>query len=40
MKKLNDKGKHTEKVGNHPHTKLVGKLKDKCVKSCVSTTRS
>ena len=28
-KKLIIKGKHTVKVGNHPHTKLVGRLKDK-----------
>lgn len=29
MKKLNVKVKNTIKVGNHPHTKLVRKLKDK-----------
>ena len=29
MKKLNIKVKNTIKVGNHPHTKLVRKLKDK-----------
>ena len=28
MKKPTNKGKHTVKVGNHPHTKRVGKLKD------------
>ena len=27
-----NKGKHTENVGNHPHTKLVGWLKDKSSK--------
>ena len=27
--KLTSKGKHTVKVGNHPHTKVVGRLKDK-----------
>ena len=29
MKKLTSKGKYTIKVGNHPHTKLVGQLKEK-----------
>ena len=33
-KKLTSKGKHTKKKkkagGNHPNTKLVGRLKDKC----------
>ena len=29
MKKFTSKGKHTKKVGNHPHTKLVVRLKDK-----------
>ena len=29
MKKLTGKGKHTGKVRNHPHTKLVGRFKDK-----------
>ena len=29
MKNLNVKVKNTIKVGNHPHTKLVRKLKDK-----------
>ena len=28
MKKLTSKGKHTIKVENHLHTKLVGRLKD------------
>ena len=32
MKKLTSKGKHIVKVGNHPHTKLVGRLKDKSSK--------
>ena len=32
MKKLTGKGKHIIKVGNHPHTKLVGRLKDKSSK--------
>ena len=32
MKQLIGKGKHTVKVGNHPHTKLVGRLKDKSSK--------
>ena len=27
MKKLTGKGKHIVKVGNHPHTKLVERLK-------------
>ena len=41
MKKLTGKGKHTIKVGNHPHTKLVGWLKDKIVvRSSVSTISS
>ena len=30
--KLTSKGKHIVKVGNHPYTKLVGKLKDKSSK--------
>ena len=29
MENLTGKGKHKIKVGNHPHTKLVGRLKDK-----------
>ena len=29
MKKLTGKGIHTVKIENHPHTKLVGSLKDK-----------
>ena len=29
MKELIGKGKHTEKIGNHPHTKLLERLKDK-----------
>ena len=29
MEKLTGKGKHRIKVGNHPRTKLVGRLKDK-----------
>ena len=29
LKNLTSLGKHTIKVGNHPHTKLVGRLKDK-----------
>ena len=37
MKKLIGKGKHIVKVGNHPHTKLLGRLKDKVVKSSIST---
>ena len=32
MKTLTSKGKHTVKVGNHPHRKLVGKLKGKSSK--------
>ena len=32
MKKLTSKGKHTIKVENHLHTKLVGRLKDKSSK--------
>ena len=32
IEKLTGKCKHTIKVGNHPHTKLVGKLKDKSSK--------
>ena len=32
MEKLTGKGKHTIKLGNHPHTKLVGRLKDKSSK--------
>ena len=32
MGKLTGKGKYTIKVGNHPHTKLVGRLKDKSSK--------
>ena len=32
MKKLISKGKHIGKVGNHPHTKLVGRLRDKSSK--------
>ena len=32
MKKLTGKGKHIIKVGNHPHIKLVGRLKDKSSK--------
>ena len=32
MKKLTGEVKHTVKVGNHPHTKLVGRLKDKTSK--------
>ena len=30
MKKFIGKGEHRVKVGNHPHTKVVGTLKDKC----------
>ena len=40
MEKFTDKGKHTIKVGNHSHTKLVGRLKTKVVKSFVSTISS
>ena len=40
MKKLTDKGKHTVKVGNHPYTRLVGRLKTKIIKSFVSTISS
>ena len=29
MERLTGKGKHRIKVGNHPHTKLVGRFKDK-----------
>ena len=29
MKKLTGKGKQAVKVGNHPYTKLVGRLKSK-----------
>ena len=32
MEKLTGKGKHTIKIGYHPHTKLVKKLKDKSSK--------
>ena len=32
MQKLTGKSKHTVTVGNHPNTKLVGKLKDKSSK--------
>ena len=32
MKKLIKKGKHTVKVGNHPDTMLVGRLKEKSSK--------
>ena len=32
MERLTGKGKHRIKVGNHPHTKLVGRLKDKSSK--------
>ena len=32
MEKLTGKGKHTIKVGNHPRTKLVGRLQDKSSK--------
>ena len=32
MKKLTGKDKHTVKVVNHPHTKVVGWLKDKTTK--------
>ena len=37
MNKLIGKGKHTVNVGNNPHRKLVGRLKDKVVKSSIST---
>ena len=30
--KLNGKDKHAVKVGSHPHTKLVGRLKNKSSK--------
>ena len=32
MKKLTNKGKHTVNVGNHLHTKLVQRQKDKSSK--------
>ena len=32
MEKLIGKGKHTVKVGNQPHTKLVGRLKGRSSK--------
>ena len=32
MEKLTGKGKHTLKVGNHPYTKLTGRLKGKSSK--------
>ena len=32
MEKLTGKGKHRINVGNHPRTKLVGRLKDKSSK--------
>ena len=32
MKKLTINGKHTVKVGNQPHTKLVGRLKGRSSK--------
>ena len=32
MKKFIGKGEHRVKVGNHPHTKVVGTLKDKSSK--------
>ena len=32
MKKFTGKGKHTVKVGNHAHIKLVGRLKGKSSK--------
>ena len=32
MKKLTGKGKHTVTVENHPHIKLVGRLKNKSSK--------
>lgn len=40
MEELTGKDKHTIKVGNHPHTRLLGKLKDKIVKSSVTTINS
>ena len=40
METLTGKGKHTINVGNHPCTKLVGRLKTKVVKPFVSTTSS
>ena len=40
MKKLTGKGKHIVTVENHPHIKLVGRLKNKVVKSSVSTINS
>ena len=40
MEKLISKGKHTVKVGTHPYTKLVGKLKDKIVKLSISKVSS
>ena len=33
METLTGKGKHTINVGNHPCTKLVGRLKDKSSKT-------
>ena len=37
MKKLIGKSKHSVKVGNHPRTKLVGRLEDESSKIiCIS----
>ena len=38
MKKLTGKGKHTIKVGNHLHTRLVWTLKDKSSKISIKHT--